>query len=270
MDLKMKIAVIGGSGFVGRHIIPHLAKENSVSYISRSENPKLKNLGVQWIKGNITNENDLKILGEFDTIIDLVAVINEKEQRHEDVNVKGMENIIKNAGNAKIVYFSAMNADVGQTKYFVTKRKAEDMLKKRGNYIIMRPSIIYGEDDYLTQMLINMKIPFIPKSGKLCPVYVEDLAKILVNIINSTGIFEISGPDDLTLKDMFDIIRKIKGKGSSHIAPDFLVRLFLPFLPITKEQIEMLSLDFCKGKEIFSSLNIVPSRYEETMNKLLS
>ncbi|MGC8686489.1 MAG: NAD-dependent epimerase/dehydratase family protein, partial [Thermoplasmata archaeon] len=161
MDLKMKILVIGGSGFVGRHIIPYLAKENSVSYLSRSENPKLKNLGVQWIKGNITNENDLKILAEFDTIIDLVAVINEKEQRHEDVNVKGMENIIKNAGNAKIVYFSAMNADVGQTKYFVTKRKAENMLKKRGNYIIMRPSIIYGEDDYLTQMLINMKVPFI-------------------------------------------------------------------------------------------------------------
>jgi len=266
----MKIAVIGGSGFVGRHIIPHLAKENSVSYISRSENPKLKNLGVQWIKGNITNENDLKILGELDTIIDLVAVINEKEQRHEDVNVKGMENIIRNAGNAKIVYFSAMNADVGQTNYFVTKRKAEDMLRKRGNYIIMRPSIIYGEDDYLTQMLINMKVPFIPRSGKLCPVYVEDLAKILVNVINGTGIFEISGPDDLTLKDMFDIIRKIKGKGRSYVAPDFLVRLFLPFLPITREQIAMLSLDFCKGKEIFSRLNIVPSRYEETMRKLLS
>lgn len=265
----MKIAVVGGSGFVGRHIIPHLAKENSVSYISRSENPKLKNLGVQWIKGNITIENDLKILGEFDTIIDLVAVINEKEQRHEDVNVRGMENIIKNAPNAKIVYFSAMNADTGQTKYFTTKRKAEEMLKARGNYVIMRPSIIYGEDDYLTEMLLNMKVPFIPRSGRLCPVYIEDLAKILIRVMNDQGIFEVSGPDDLTLKDMFDILRQIKNKGRSFTVPNFLLQILSPFLPITKEQIAMLSMDFCRGKEIFSRLNIEPSHYEETMRRLL-
>ncbi|MDP8011743.1 MAG: NAD-dependent epimerase/dehydratase family protein [Thermoplasmata archaeon] len=266
----MKIVVVGGSGFVGRNIIPHLAKEHSVSYISRSENKKLKSIGVQWIKGNITNENDLKIIGEFDIVIDLVAVINEKEQKHEDVNVKGMENILKNAGNSRIVYFSAMNADNAKTKYFITKRKAEEMLIKRGNYIILRPSIIFGEDDYLTQMLINLKMPFIPKSGKLCPVYVEDIANILMKVINKEGIFEISGPDDLTLKDMFDIIRKINGKGRSYTVPDFLVKMLSPFLPITKEQLTMLSLDFCKGKEIFSELNIKPSRYEETMRKLFS
>lgn len=266
----MKIAVVGGSGFVGRHIIPHLIQGNSVSYISRSENAKLKSLGVEWIKGNITNENDLKVLRDFDAIIDLVAVINEKEQRHEDVNVRGMENIIKNAPNAKIIYFSAMNADIGQTRYFITKRKAEEMLKARGNYVIMRPSIIYGEDDYLTEMLLNMKVPFIPRSGKLCPVYIEDLAKILTRVINNQGIFEVSGPDDLTLKDMFDIIRKIKNKGRSYTVPNFLLRILSPFLPITKEQIAMLSMDFCRGKGIFSRLNIEPSHYEETMRRLLS
>lgn len=266
----MKILVIGGSGFVGRHIIPYIMKNNSVSYLSRKENEKLKNLGIAWIKGDITNRDDLKIAKDFDVIIDLVAVINEKEQKHEDVNVKGMENILGNAENKKVIYFSAMNADIGNTKYFQTKRKAEEMLIKRGNYLILRPSIIYGEDDYLTEMLLSLKLPFVPKSGKLCPVFINDVAEILTRKMNDQGIIEISGPDELTLKDMFTILRKIKSKGKAYSVPIPIVKLLSPFLPISKEQIDMLSYDFCKGKNIFKELNLQPSRYEDVMKSILS
>ncbi|MEL9998934.1 MAG: NAD-dependent epimerase/dehydratase family protein [Thermoplasmata archaeon] len=264
------LLVIGGSGFVGRNIIPTLINNYSVSYLSRHECKKLKDLGVEWIKGDIRNEEDLKILKDYDYIIDLVAVINEKLEKHHDVNVIGMHNIISNANeNSKIIYFSAMNANVGKSKYFITKYQAENMLMHRGNFTIIRPSIIFGEDDYLTEMMKNLRIPFVPKSGKLCPVYIMDIAKILPKMIEMGGIFEISGPEEITLLDMYRTIRKIMGKGNAYSVPDFLLYPFIPFLPITREQIYMLKLNFCKGKEIWKNFSITPSGYAETMEKLL-
>ncbi|MCI4434801.1 MAG: NAD-dependent epimerase/dehydratase family protein [Thermoplasmata archaeon] len=264
------LLVIGGSGFVGRNIIPELMEKYSVSYMSRSECKKLKDLGVPWIKGDIRNEEDLKIIRDFDIIMDLVAVINEKMEKHHDVNVIGMHNIISIAReDSRIVYFSAMNSDRGRTRYFITKYQAENMLMKRGNYTILRPSIIFGEDDYLTNMLRNLKVPFVPRSGWLCPVYVKDIAKILPRLIDDGGIFEISGPEELSLLDMYNIIREINGKKRAHSVPDFLVYPFLPFLPITREQLEMLKMDFCHGKDIWKKYSMEPSKYRETMEKLL-
>ncbi|MGC8709336.1 MAG: NAD-dependent epimerase/dehydratase family protein [Thermoplasmata archaeon] len=265
-----KILVIGGSGFVGRNIIPELSKYYSVSYLSRSECKRLKDLGIQWIKGDIRNEEDLGIIKEFDIIIDLVAVINEKMERHHDVNVIGMHNIITNARReSRIVYFSAMNANIGRTRYFVTKYQAENMLMERGNYTIIRPSIIFGSDDYLTKMLLDLKLPFIPKSGKLCPVYIGDIALLMPRLVELDGIFEISGPEELTLKDMYSIIRRIRGKGKVYGVPDILVYPFIPFLPITREQLYMLKMDFCHGKEIWKRFSMEPSKYSETMEKIL-
>ncbi len=262
--------MIGGSGFVGRNIIPELIDRYSISYLSRHECEKLKGLGIEWIKGDIRNEEDLRVARDFDYIMNLVAVINEKQEKHHDVNVIGMHNIIQNArDDSKIVYFSAMNANVGKTRYFITKYQAENMLMERGNYTIIRPSIIFGEDDYLTEMMKKMRIPFIPNSGKLCPVYIKDIARILPDMMEEGGIYEISGPDEITLLDMYRTIRKIMGKGNAYAVPDFLVYPFIPFLPISREQLYMLKMDFCKGKEIWKKFSIFPSHYEETMKKLL-
>ena len=104
--MPMKVAVFGGSGFVGRHLIPILLEEYDVTYISRNENKWLKEIGVNWIKGDIKNSDTIPDLSNFDLIIDLVAVINQKEQKHVDVNVNGVKNILSKMNKKqKIIYF---------------------------------------------------------------------------------------------------------------------------------------------------------------------
>ncbi|MGC9166503.1 MAG: NAD-dependent epimerase/dehydratase family protein [Thermoplasmata archaeon] len=258
--MPMKVAVFGGSGFVGRHLIPILLEEYDVAYISRNENGRLKEIGVHWIKGDIRYSDTIPDLSNFDIIIDLVAVINQKEQRHVDVNVNGVKNILSKMNKKqKIVYFSALNADIGQTEYFRTKREAEKIITERGNYLIFRPGIIFGEDDYLTLMLKKLNTPFIPKSGYLCPVYVESLSNLVEKMLLNNGIVEVSGPEKIKLVDMYKTVR---GKKAMEI-PHFLLYPFLPFLPISNEQLKMLKLDFCRPQDIWTVYGIEPVKYKE-------
>ncbi|MGC8584538.1 MAG: NAD-dependent epimerase/dehydratase family protein [Thermoplasmata archaeon] len=256
----MKVAVFGGSGFVGRHLIPVLLEEHDVSYISRKENQKLKELGVKWIEGDIKYSDKIPDLSEFDIIIDLVAVINQKEQKHVDVNVGGIRNILSKMNKKqKIVYFSALNADKGDTEYFRTKREAENIITERGNYLIFRPSMIFGNDDYLTLMLKKLKTPFIPKSGYLCPVYVESLSNLVKNMINNNGIVEVSGSEKIRLVDMYKIIKRKR----AYEIPSFILYSLIPFLPITMEQIKMLRYDFCRPQDIWNLYGIEPVKYSD-------
>jgi len=273
----MRILVAGGSGFIGKNLIKRIAEKNEVYYLSRKRSPEIDSIS-KFVFGDITKDETLKNLPDVDVVIDLVAVIKEtKEQGHEDVNVRGVKNLLNAYEGKKIkfVYFSAINADIGKTKYFQTKFMAENMVKNSGfDYLIIRPSLVFGKDDYFTKIVKKVsKYGFSIKSGYLCPVYVEDLVSVVSILIEKeNGIFEISGPEKLTLKDLVDIDRKNRGKKESKIISDGIFKIILPFLSlsgiITKEQFYMLKLDFCRDQKIWERFGIKPKKFSEIYEKI--
>ncbi len=270
--------VVGGSGFIGKNLIKKLSENNEVYYLSRKRS--IENDAIsKYVYGDITKEDTLQNLPDIDVLVDLVAVIKEtKQQGHMDVNVRGVKNLVNAYKDKRIkfVYFSAINADIGKTKYFQTKLMAENIVKNSGfDYLIVRPSLVFGMDDYFTKIVKKVsKYGFSIKTGRLCPVYVEDLVNFVSILIEKEkGIFEISGPEKLTLKDMVDTVRKKYNKKESRLLPDWIMKVMLPVLSlsgtITKEQYYMLKLDFCRDQKIWEKFGISPKKFSEIYEKIL-
>ncbi|MCL4325807.1 MAG: NAD-dependent epimerase/dehydratase family protein [Candidatus Thermoplasmatota archaeon] len=274
----MKIAIIGGSGFLGSSIIRREKDNHNITCFSRKRNTDIDKIGIDWKMADIRNRDTLTSLKDFDVVINLVGLIKKSDETHREVNITGMKNIIDSVDrNVKIVYLSAMNAEECKTEYYRTKHEAEKMVMQRGNYLILRPSPIYGNKDYFTQTLLklsNQNIPFLPKTEHLYPIYIADFVTIFNRLLPEQGIFEISGTDEITLAQMVNIIRKMKEKRE---VKEMSRAFFYPLLPvlsamgiITLEQFKMLSLDFSKGRDIWKKYSIIPKSFNEVVPALSS
>lgn len=273
---KKNILIVGGGGFIGSNLSEILSESNDVMYLARHRSGSLDKSNISYIAGDITKPETLSNVPRFDIIIDLVAVIkNTKAQTHYDVNVRGVTNLVDLAKrfNAKFVYFSAINADIGKTEYFQTKHRAEELIKGSGlEYLIIRPSVVVSNNDFfVTNVKKVSRYGISINSGLLCPVYVKDLAKIVSMAIfkESNMILEISGPEKLNFTDMVNIVRSKKGLKNTRVLSNGLVRFMVPILSalniITKEQYAMLSLNFCRGNEIWSKYGVTPKKFIEIL-----
>ncbi|MEM0161189.1 MAG: NAD(P)H-binding protein [Thermoplasmata archaeon] len=273
---KKSILIVGGGGFIGSNISEILAQSHDVRYLARHRSELLDKLNISYIPGDITKPETLSSVPKFDIIIDLVAVIkNTKAQTHYDVNVKGVTNLVALAKrfNAKFVYFSAINADIGKTEYFQTKHRAEELVKESGlEYLIIRPSVVVSNNDFfVTNVKKVSRYGISINSGLLCPVYVKDLAKIVSMAIfkESNKILEISGPEKLNFTDMVNILRSKRGLKNARVLSNGLVRFTVPILSafniITKEQYAMITLNFCRDNEIWSRYGVVPKKFNEIL-----
>src|SRR5690625_2725874 len=92
----MKICVIGGSGFIGTHLIRLLRKEHTITVIDKKVNPEFYEL---TIKKDIRDPQLQSInLKGYDQIIHLAAEHRDDvtpTSLYYDVNVEGTRNILK-------------------------------------------------------------------------------------------------------------------------------------------------------------------------------
>ena len=169
---SLKILITGGAGFIGRHLIPSLSKDHSITIydnLSNSTKPDLQN--IEFVKGDILDFKTLvESSKEFDVVIHLAAkidvaesVINPKDTMN--VNVNGTENILKCCVENKIkkIIFASSAAVYGEQENIITeetktnplspygesKLVAEEKIKKYCNQnnlnaIIFRMFNVYG------------------------------------------------------------------------------------------------------------------------------
>jgi NADH dehydrogenase len=276
-----KILLIGGYGFLGSNVYNALSNEYSVEVMSRFKHGGTNIQGKDWIEGDITSKADMeRVMGRgYDYVFDFVGLINEKEQKHYDVNVKGMQNII-DAINAtgtdpRVVYVSAINAENGTTAYFIAKHEAEKILNRYSKHTIIRPSILYGKYDFLTMQfyeLLKRRIPVFPKSGLMYPVYVGDAVKVIKEEMHKDGAFNICSDEKLRFGDMFNMFGKKFGKKKIRQAPIKIFKMLAPILEragaITSEQIKMLEYDFYRDDSVLKNVVGNPMHYSEFVGSL--
>ncbi len=275
----MKLLVIGGSGFVGSNILEQFDADEK-AYFSRNESEKLKEKGYTYIKGDIRSyDNVYKAIDGYDIIVHAVDVLKEDDETHEDLSLKGMKNLvsaIKEYGkNQKIIYFSAINADKGTTSYFRYKRLAEDNANLLKNSLIIRPSTMYGPGDKFTKMLVDVakqKVPFLPKSGNMAPVYINDVITVVKNSLEKSGIIDVCTKEVITFGGMFNIIRKKLGLPPVKEVSSLIFKPFIGSLEkrgiITKDQFYMLKLNYYKENTSLYRYVKEPMKYEEFINSL--
>ncbi|MCT4205506.1 NAD-dependent epimerase/dehydratase family protein [Elizabethkingia anophelis] len=166
----MKIAIIGGSGFVGTHLIGLLNQTSQYELINIDKNPSQKYFEITQI-GNVMDRALLISQLEGVDIVILLAAEHRDDvtpvSLYYDINVQGMENTLEamDANRVKRIVFTSSVAIYGLDKsnpdesfpadpfnhYGKSKWGAEQVLQKwykehnDWNVNIVRPTVIFGE-----------------------------------------------------------------------------------------------------------------------------
>ena len=274
MQNNQQIAVFGGGGFLGRHLIRELTKENYRIKVA-TRNPYLKGylrpLGnpgqIELIKTNIFNAEDVKqILKNCDYAINLLGILYEtRKQKFEQIHSQFpylLSNLCNDLGIKKLIHVSALGVkEKHSSKYMQTKLQGEKNIQNTfKSTVILRPSLIFGpEDKFFNTFAAFARIsPAIPLIGggktKFSPVYCVDVGKAIARALelkNTTSkIYEIAGPENYSFKELMEILLKeIKKKRFLINVPFNIAKFqsyFLEILPkpiLTVDQVELLKYD---------------------------
>ena len=240
-----KILILGGTGFVGRHLCEKLAEGDYRTTVLTRRRANAKHLQmlpmVDVMEGSAYDAASLTpLLAEHDAVVNLVAILHGTEAAFDKAHVQlplGLVKACDAAGQRRIVHVSSLGADLNApSMYQRSKARGEAVLLSSGLDIsVLRPSVIFGaEDKFLNTFASLQKIfPVIPLAGSTArfqPVWVEDVAAALVKCLedNSTigKTFEACGPEIFTLKQLVQMSGQYSGHDKPVIGlPDALARI---------------------------------------------
>jgi uncharacterized protein YbjT (DUF2867 family) len=268
------ITIIGGSGFLGRHIVRALARRGyRIRVACRRPDlaghlQPLGNTGqIMMVQANVRYPASLAAACEGAyAVINLTGVLySAGAQSFDAVHGFGAEASAKAARAAKARVFIQMSAigasEASAAQY--ARSKAEGEARAKASFpgaIILRPSIVFGpEDSFFNRFAAMARIsPFLPLIGggatKFAPVFVGDVADAVVRLVdageaNGTT-YELGGPQVLSFRQLMDFTLNTIGRkrlllplpwGIAKLQAAVLGLLPKPLL--TMDQVELLKSD---------------------------
>jgi NADH dehydrogenase len=216
-----RVLVLGGSGFVGRHVCEKLARlgwQITVPTRRAVNAAGVQSLpGLTVIEASVHKEADLaRLMPGHDAVVNLVAVLHGNEERFESVHVDlpgKIASAMKKAGVQRLVHISALGADPqGPSMYQRSKARGETVLHNAGLQLtVLRPSVIFGAEDKFLNLFADLQAiaPFMPLAGsgtRFAPVWVADVASAVAVCLQKPDTigqtYELCGPDVLTLGEL--------------------------------------------------------------------
>jgi NADH dehydrogenase len=288
-EVPLKVAVTGGTGFVGTAVVSELLQAgHEVRILSRKAPERLSD-AVRHVPGSVVTGEGLDTLVEgVDAVIHLVGIIREKGiNTFKAVHHEGTVNVIvaaSRAGVSRYLHMSAMGTREGaKSRYHQTKWAGEEAVRASGlDWTIFRPSTIYGPGDSFINMLADTmrKTPVMPVLGGgwnlMQPIFVNDVAAsfraALESEIHINKTYELGGPDTFTLKQILEKVLQVIDKKTNLVGVPMLLvavavwvaeRLTIA-LPVTTDQLIMLREDNVRtGGDPVEALEIEWTGFEE-------
>ena len=244
-----KILILGGTGFVGRHLCEKLAAvpcRVTIATRRRSNAQHLQMLpmvDVVEVAGH-DHASLTPLLESHDAVVNLIAILHGTEATFEKAHVQlplALTRACAAVGQRRIVHVSALGASAdAPSKYLRSKARGEAVLMGAGLAVsVLRPSVIFGAEDKFLNSFASLQqfFPVIPLAGsqaRFQPVWVEDVATALVRCLEDKSTagnsYEACGPEVFTLKQLVQLAGRYsginQGAGRPVIGlPDVLARL---------------------------------------------
>lgn len=235
----MRVLVTGGTGFIGKHVIPLLAKKHEVVALSRTDATEYEN--VDWIQQDLAAPLSTQLLPE-----QIDAVLHLAQSRHykqfpefaEDifnVNVASTAELLRyahKAGATKFVFASSggiyqpstqplMESDpISPSNFYLRSKYAAELLvdgyKELMAATLLRLFFVYGSEqrDMLVPLLAGRVIrgDEIVVNGepgiRINPIHVSDAAKAMLQAldISASGAINIAGDEHVSLTELIELL----------------------------------------------------------------
>ena len=226
-----RIVVLGGSGFVGRHVVGRLAAAGHRVTVAERRRESAKHLillpTVDVVEADVNDPRALPTLfAGADTVINLVGILNEAgPATFARAHVELARNVVAAchaAGVTRLLHMSALGADAGAaSQYLRTKAAAEAIVAASGlRWTIFRPSVIFGREDSFLNLFARLSrvLPIVvlaAPNARFQPVYVEDVAHCFVQAVTDDltrhARFDLCGPRVYTLRELVVYVGELTG-----------------------------------------------------------
>lgn len=296
----MNIALLGGSGFVGRNLLPELTARGHHCTVFSRDIQRCRELRLlPGVRLDQTNPYDQEALNAAlqgaEVVVNLVGILNERGRSGKGfhrAHVTLVENLLSACGEngvRRIVQISALNAgidDPNVSHYLRTKGEAEDLIKASGiPYTIVQPSIIFGTDDSFFNRFAGLLqwVPVLPLAcpgARMQPVWVGDVSAAVAAMIESQDaagqVYPLVGPKAYSLIELVRLTASAIGKKRWIVPlPDFLSRLqglvcdFVPGKPFSSDNYRSLQFDNVSAENALPEFGIDPRPLEGLVRNYL-
>jgi uncharacterized protein YbjT (DUF2867 family) len=275
------VTLFGGGGFIGRYAAQQLLAAGARVRIAQRR-PKaaaflkpLGNLGqTQFAAVDIRDAASVaRAVAGSDAVVNLVGAFADMDAV-QHIGAANIAEAVRDAGISRFVHVSAIGADVDSpAAYGRSKGLGEAAVQAAvPTASILRPSTVFGrEDQFINRFaaMIRMApvVPLVAPATRFQPVYVGDVAAAIVAALGRADapgqIFELGGPQILSMEQMFQWIAKAIGREPIFVPlPDFaaaaMARLtgWAPGAPLTWDQWLMLQKDTVVGEGAATLANL--------------
>ena len=226
-----RVLVLGGSGFVGRHVVARLVATGCSVVVPTRYRERARHLillpTVDVIEADIHDPLALEQLAAgAGAAINLVGILNETrrgdfERAHVELARK-LVDACRAMRVARLLHMSALNAGVkAPSRYLRTKGEAEALVADSDlAWTIFQPSVIFGREDSFLNMFARLE-RFLPvmalarADARFQPVYVGDVADAFVHALDDDRThrmrYPLCGPKVYTLRELVTYAGELTG-----------------------------------------------------------
>jgi uncharacterized protein YbjT (DUF2867 family) len=295
-----RVAVFGGTGFLGGHVVRHLARRQIPARVISRHPDRADRIfrdqasTMEVVQADVNEDASVRAaVTGADGVVNAVSLYVERgRETFQSIHVDAAARVARHAreaGVARLVHVSGLGADArSRSSYIRSRGEGEDAVRAEfPEATIARSAVMFGPGDAFLVPLLDLlrRLPVFPLFGRgtttLQPAYVEDVADAIARMLATASrgeVYELAGPRAYRYKALLRVLRGFSGATVMFVPVPFAIwhglaslAERLPRPPVTHGQIELMQIDTVAGagRPGFKDLGIEPRELEPVLASML-